>query len=71
MRRIARGVAVMAALAACGCQSIHAPWVRTATDSPERPLDAPEVRTARDVVPDKVMLGDRTRGGYSDSPAGP
>ncbi len=71
MRRIARGVVAVVALVACGCQSIHAPWVRTATDRPERPLDEPEVRTARDIVPDKVMLGDRTRGGYSDSPAGP
>lgn len=71
MRRIARGVVVVAALAACGCQSIHAPWVRTATDRPERPLDQPEIRTARDAVPDKIMLGDRARGGYADSPAGP
>ena len=71
MRRIARGTLVMAALATCGCQSIHTPWKRIATDRPEAPLAEPEIRTARDAVPDKVMLGDRTRGSYSDFPAGP
>ena len=71
MRRIARGAALIAVMAGCGCQSIHTPWERIATERPDRPLDEPEIRTARDVVPDKVMLGDRTRGAYSDSPAGP
>jgi hypothetical protein len=71
MRRIARGAALIALLAGGGCRSILPPWERIATPRPDRPLDEPEVRTSRDVVSDKVMLGDRTRGGYSDSPAGP
>jgi len=54
-----------------GCQSIHAPWTRIATDRPDRPLDAPDVRTARDAVPDSVMLQGQMSGGYGDSPSGP
>ena len=75
MRRIARAAALMAALILIGinggCRTIHAPWSRTTTERPDRPLDEPQVRTSRDAVSDAVMLRDRATGGYADSPSGP
>ena len=71
MRRIA-SLAAAAALVFLGggCRTIHTPWARTAVEHPERPLDAPEVRTARDAVPDAVMLRDPS-GTYGGTPGGP
>ena len=70
MRRIASLAAAALMLLGGGCRTIHTPWARTAVENPDRPLDAPEVRTARDAVPDSVMLRGQI-GPYSDSPSGP
>ena len=72
MRRTARILAIMTILGSLtGCRSIHAPWARTETpEEPAHPLNEAPVRTARDAVPDSVMLRDQARGGYSESPAG-
>ena len=69
MRRIAMGVAILAA-PCCGCQSFRTPWSRPTVVAPQHPLDEPEVRTARDAVPDSVMFRDQARGGFGDSPSG-
>lgn len=72
MRWIAR-VLVLSGLVSflAGCQSIHRPWARIAyPEKAGHPLDEPPVRTARDAVPDSVMLPEQVRGSYNESPSG-
>ena len=71
MRRIARLACLALPLALCGCRSINTPWATRTVEHPDRPLEEPEVRTARDAVPDAVMLRNQTGSGYVDSPVGP
>ena len=71
MRRIACALVLVASLSGfAGCRSIHRPWEHTASpDKNEHPLEEPKVRTARDAVPDSIMLRDQGRAGYNDFPA--
>lgn len=71
MRRIAWVLILLASVSSlAGCRSIHRPWARmTSPEKNENPLEEPKVRTARDAVPDSVMLRDQAGAGYRDFPA--
>ena len=72
MRRIAPWVTLLVALSCCGCQNISTPWSRSVRPIPgAHPLEAPEVRTARDAVPDSKMMPNTAHGGYVDPNGGP
>lgn len=72
MRRIAKTAAILILISGTGigCRSIHRPWAKTAVrEETDHPLAEPRIRTARDAVPDSIMLPNQLRAGYNDFPA--